>query len=71
MTVKELIQALVEYPMDAQIKVYHELSYNININSDLILPKDYCRDCIRFNINFPSDNFIIRRKTKEELNKDE
>jgi len=71
MTVRELIQVLVEYPMDAQVKVYHQLSYNININSNLILPKDYYRDCVRLDIDFPSDNFVVRRKTEEELNKDE
>lgn len=71
MIVRELVQALVEYPMDAQVKVYHQLGYNININSNLILPKDCYRDCVRLDIDFPSNNFIIRRKTEEELNEDE
>ena len=69
MTVRELIKTLVEYPMGAQVRIYHELAPNIIINCDPHIDENDCTnyDCVSILFDFPSNNFVVRRKTNEEL----
>ena len=61
MKVKEMINLLLEYPMNAEIIVQKELKYNIWVNSPVQLEnKEYHTPVITF--EFPSEKFKIYRK---------
>lgn len=61
MTVKEMINLLLEYPMNAEVLVQKELSYNIWVNSPAWLEnKEQSIPIITF--EFPNEEFEIYRK---------
>lgn len=60
MTVKELINELLNYPMDSVIVVQKELAYNIWVNSELKIKND--NEAVIFSFDFPTEKFEIKRK---------
>ena len=61
MTVKELINELLDCNMDTQVFIKKELDFNLWVNSEVkIKSKDY--DGIVLTFDFPTEKFDIKRK---------
>lgn len=62
MTVKELITALLDCPMDAKVIIQKELNFNLWVNSDVSIASAD-RDVVALDFNFPTDELEVRRKS--------
>ena len=66
MTVKNLIKELLNYNLNSEVYLSKELSYNVWINSDIKISENYCDGSVILSFDFPTEDFEIKRKKKNQ-----